>query len=98
MSTQPNPNRYVLERVNDAPEWGQRMQDATARALESVSGGADSAATAANTAATSGGTSYTPTRPDDWAGTAPSTVRAALDRLAYHASIGAGAVPIVELP
>ncbi len=41
---------------------------------------------------------YAPARAGDWDGTPPTTQAEAHDRLAYHISSGAGAVPIVELP
>lgn len=46
-----------------------------------------------------GGTvSFTSASPESWAGTPPSSLSEAIDRLAYHVASGAGAVPIVELP
>jgi len=38
---------------------------------------------------------YTPTTPTDWAGSAPTTVQSAIDRLANHIKNGGGAVPIL---
>lgn len=35
---------------------------------------------------------------DDWENDAPTTVKDALDRFAYHVANGFGAVPIKELP
>lgn len=88
-----SPNRYALDRVIDAPEWAQQMQDSMQRALDRVSGDAD---TIEGTA--TGASSYTPARTADWAGTAPSSLAEAVDRLAYHIASGAGTAAIVELP
>lgn len=93
-----NRHRYPLERVHDCPPWGQRLQDSIQRALDRVTADADTVTSSASTASTGTGTSYAPARAADWAGTAPTTVQEALDRLAYHAASGAGAAPIVELP
>ena len=92
------PNRYQLERVSDAPDWAQRLQDNLDRALERVSGDADSSSSSAATAAMASGTTYTPARAADWDGSPPSTIDEAVDRLAYHISSGAGTASIVELP
>lgn len=92
------PNRYELERIDGVPEWAHRLQDNVARALTGISADTDSGTAASAAAATGAGTVYTPVDATDWAGTAPTTVGAALDRLAQHVKTGAGAVPIVELP
>lgn len=44
------------------------------------------------------GVAYTPARPADWAGTAPTTQQEATDRIAYHIASGGGGAPILELP
>lgn len=45
-----------------------------------------------------GDATFTSASPSSWAGTPPSSLSEAIDRLAYHVASGAGAVPIVELP
>ena len=45
-----------------------------------------------------GDTTYKPADPGVWAGTPPSSIAEAIDRLAFHVSSGGGAAPILELP
>lgn len=93
----PSDPRYQLERV-EGDEPLARVQENIQRVFEQVSGDRDTNETAASAAATASGTSYTPARTADWAGTAPATLQDAADRIAYHIASGGGTAPILELP
>lgn len=73
--------RYQLERVSGSPDV-EALQDRIVPLLEQLASDRASGDTAASAAATAGGTSYTPASAADWNGDPPSTVAAALDRLA----------------
>lgn len=90
MAAQP---RYQIERVPGSPDV-EALQDRIMPVLERLSLDREEAAPAA----TAGGTSYAPARTADWAGTAPTTLAEAQDRIAYHIASGGGTAPIRELP
>ena len=83
-----------LEFVATQDRAGAEMWDAVEQMRQQL----NTSISTAQSAATSAAQAYTPARAGDWAGTPPSTIAEAQDRLAYHVSTGAGAVPIVALP
>lgn len=74
-----------------------QLRDETQHLTSEINGRFANDETAITSALSAEGTSYSPARPGDWAGTAPTTVAEALDRLAYVLS-SAGDSPVAELP